>query len=186
VKHNRLLAVFLAFRWGIVVLFVLTLATSAFAQSIADVARKERQRQQTSKSKVVVRGVGGSSATTVQSSPSSSSAAGTASAMPKPITVTDSKGRDEQFWRTAFQNARDDLKRAESKVQILDLRLKELNTQLLQQTDVYNRENKIGAETTAAQKAMEDARKELDQAKKKITDLEEELRKSGGPPGWAR
>jgi predicted RNase H-like nuclease (RuvC/YqgF family) len=186
VKHDKFLAVIPALRRGIVILFVLTLATSTFAQSIADVARKERERQQTSKSKVVVRGVGGSSATTVQSSPSSSSTAGTASAMPKPITATDSKGRDEQFWRTAFQNARDDLKRAESKVQILDLRLKELNTQLLQQSDVYNRENRIGAETTAAQKAMEDARKELDQAKKKITDLEEELRKSGGPPGWAR
>jgi hypothetical protein len=186
VKHNRFLAVFPAVRWGIVVLFVLTLAANTFAQSVADLARKERERQQTSKSKVVIRGVGGSNATTVQTSPSSSSTAGTASAMPKPITTTDSKGRDEQFWRTAFQNARADLKRAEAKVQILDLRLKELNTQLLQQSDVFNRENRIGAETTAAQKAMEDARKELDQARKKITDLEEEFRKSGGPPGWAR
>jgi chromosome segregation ATPase len=171
---------------GIVGVFVFTLAANSFAQSVADIARKERQRQQTTKSKVVVQGVGGASATTVQTSPSTQTTAGTASAAPKPVTATDSKGRDEQFWRTAFQNARDDLKRAEQKVQILDLRLKELNTQLLQQTDIYNRENRIGAETTAAQKAMEDARKELDQAKKKLTDLEEELRKSGGAPGWAR
>ena len=171
---------------GIVALFVFTLASNSFAQSIADVARKERERQQTSKSKVVVRGVGGTSATTVQGSTSSPATAGTASSAPKPVTITDSKGRDEQFWRKAFQNAREDLKRAEAKVQILDLRQKELNTQLLQQSEVYNRENRIGAEMTGAQKAMEDARKELDQAKKKITDLEEELRRSGGPPGWAR
>ena len=171
---------------GIVGVFVFTLAANSFAQSVADIARKERQRQQTTKSKVVVRGVGGSNATTVQTSPSTQTTAGNASGAPKPVTATDNKGRDEQFWRTAFQNARDDLRRAEQKVQILDLRLKGLNTQLLQQTDIYNRENRIGAETTAAQKAMEDARKELDQANKKITDLEEELRKSGGPPGWAR
>jgi DNA repair exonuclease SbcCD ATPase subunit len=170
---------------GIVALFICTLATNSFAQSIADLARKERQRQQTAKSKVVVRGVGGANATTVQGSPTPATA-GTASAMPKPVTATDNKGRDEQFWRTAFQNAREDLKRAEQKVQILDLRQKQLNTQLLQQSDIYNRENRIAAETTAAQKAMEDALKELDQAKKKISDLEEELRKSGGPPGWAR
>jgi hypothetical protein len=186
VKHKRFLAVFPAFRWGIVVLSVLTLATNTFAQSLAELARKERERQQTAKSRVVVKGAGGASATTVQSSPSKPATAGTASAMPKPITPTDSKGRDEQFWRTAFQNARDDLRRAEEKVQILDLRQKELTTQLLKQSDIYNRENRIGAETTAAQKAMEDARKEVDQARKKITDLEEELRKSGGPPGWAR
>ena len=171
---------------GIVGVFVFTLAANSFAQSLADIARKERQRQQTTKSKVVVRGVGGSNTTTVQTSPSTQATAGNASAAPKPVTPTDSKGRDEQFWRTAFQNARDDLRRAEQKVQILDLRLKELNTQLLQQSDIYNRENRIGAETTATQKAMDDARKELDQAKKKIADLEEELRKSGGPPGWAR
>jgi len=171
---------------GIVALFVFILASNSFAQSIADLARKERERQQTSKSRVVVRGVGGSSATTVQGSTSSPATAGTASSTPKPVTITDSKGRDEQFWRTAFQNAREDLKRAEAKVQLLDLRQKELNTQLLQQSEVYNRENRIGVEMTAAQKAMEDARKELDQARKKITDLEEELRKSGGPPGWAR
>jgi predicted RNase H-like nuclease (RuvC/YqgF family) len=170
---------------GIVALFVFTLATNSFAQSLADVARKERERQQTTKSKVVVKGAGGANATTIQGA-ISDPAAGTASATLKPVTPTDSKGRDEQFWRTAFQNARDDLKRAEQKVQLLDLRQKQLTTQLLQQSDIYNRENRLGAETTAAQKAMDDARKELDQARKKITDLEEELRKSGGPPGWAR
>ena len=170
---------------GIVALFLFTLATNSVAQSVADLARKERERQKTAKSKVVVRGVGGANATTVQGS-SKLATAGTASATPKAVTITDNKGRDEQFWRTAFQNAREDLKRAQQKVELVDLRQKELTKQLLQQSDIYNRENRISAETTAAQKAMEDARKELDQANKRIADLEEELRKSGGPPGWAR
>ena len=104
----------------------------------------------------------------------------------KPVAVTDNKGRDEKYWRTTFQKARDDLKRAEARVEILDLRVKDLNTQLLRRSDMYNRENRLGPEIAAAQKDLEDARKEAEQAKKKITDLEDELRRSGGPAGWGR
>jgi len=170
---------------GIFVFLVLTFALDCFSQSIADIARQERERQRTSKSKVAVIGWGTSASTVKTPSANAATAAETPTA-PKPLTITDNKGRDEKFWRTAFQNAREDVKRAEARVEILDLRLKGLNTQLLQQSDIYNRENRIGAETTAAQQALEQARKDLEQAKKKVIDLEDELRRSGGPAGWAR
>jgi hypothetical protein len=170
---------------GIFVFLVLTFALDCFSQSIADIARQERERQRTSKSKVAVIGWG-TSASTVKTSSANAATAAEAPTGPKPLTITDNKGRDEKFWRTAFQNAREDVKRAEARVEILDLRLKGLNTQLLQQSDIYNRENRIGAETTAAQQALEQARKDLEQAKKKVIDLEDELRRSGGPAGWAR
>jgi DNA gyrase/topoisomerase IV subunit A len=166
-------------------LIVLTFALDCFAQSVADIARKERQRQQTAKSKVVV--IGSGTRATIEPTPAAkpSPASGTNSA-PKSTGVTDNKGRDEKYWRTTFQNARDDLKRAEARAEILDLRVKGLNTQLLQRTDIYNRENRLGPEITSTQKELEDARKEAEQAKKKLTDLEDELRRSGGPAGWAR
>ena len=170
---------------GIFAFLILTFALDCFSQSLADAARKERERQRTSKSKVVVIGWG-TTASTVKTPSANAANAAEASTSPKPLTITDNKGRDEKFWRTAFQNARDDVKRAEARVEILDLRLKGLNTQLLQQSDIYNRENRIGAETTAAQQAMEEARRDLEQARKKVTDLEDDLRRSGGPAGWAR
>ena len=78
------------------------------------------------------------------------------------------------------------MKRAEEKAQLLDLRVKDLNSQLLNRSDIYNRENQLGPQITAAQMQLEDARVEAEQAKKKVTDLEDELRRAGGPPGWAR
>jgi len=103
-----------------------------------------------------------------------------------PAGPTDNKGRDEKYWRAQFQKARDDFKKAEERVQLLDLKVKELNTQILRQSDVYNREYRLGPEIADAQKQLDESRKAADQAKKKITDLEDELRRSGGLPGWAR
>jgi predicted RNase H-like nuclease (RuvC/YqgF family) len=171
-------------------LLTITFATSAFAQSIADAARKERARQKTAQSKVVVTGTGNLSGTRAvavifgAAIPGAAPQAGTAAV--KPIEPTDNKGRNETYWRNAFQQARDGVTRAQARIDVLNLKIKELNTQLLRQSDVYNRENRIGAEINATQKEIDDTRKELDAANKKVADLEDELRKSNGPAGWAR
>jgi hypothetical protein len=44
----------------------------------------------------------------------------------------------------------------------------------------------VGKEIADTQKQLDDAHKEADQANKKISDLEDELHRAGGPPGWAR
>jgi hypothetical protein len=164
---------------------LLTFAVNSFAQSIVDVARKERERQKASQSKVMVTGVG--SSTAIDKPPTDEAKPGALnSTFAKPIEPTDNKGRTEKFWRAAFQQARDDAKRADAKAEVLDLRVKELNTQLLRESEVYNREYRLGPTIAAAQKDLEDARKQSAQAKQKITDLEDDLRKSGGPAGWAR
>jgi len=113
-------------------------------------------------------------------------AAANAAAAAKPLGVTDSKGRDEKSWRAAFQAARDNVKRSEARLELLDLRIKDLNKQMLQLSSFYNREYRMGPELTAAQKDIEDARKDVELARKTIADLEEELRRSGGPAGWSR
>lgn len=99
---------------------------------------------------------------------------------------TDNQGRDEKYWRGVFQKARDDARNAVNKVQILDLKLKDQNTQYLRQSDIYNRENRLGPEITATQKELDAARAEAERANQKILDLEQELRRAGGLPGWAR
>ena len=166
----------------ILALLFFAFALDCSAQSLADIARKERERQKTVQSKIVVTG---GAATTVAGT-SSTSAAPAPTPPVKPPELTDKQGHDEKYWRAAFQKARDDVKRAETRVELLDLKVKELNTQLLRQSDIYNRENRLGPEITAAQKELEDTRKEAAQAKQKIPDLEDELRRSGGLAGWAR
>ena len=165
-------------------LLLAAFALDCAAQTLADVARQERERQQRLHSTVVV--TNGTTITTTASTSSTVAAPATPPAGEKPTGPVGNKGRDEKYWRTQFQKARADMKASEDKAQLLDLKIKDLNTQLLRQSDVYNRENRLGPEITEAQKQLDAALKEVDQAKKKITDLEDELRRSGGPPGWSR
>jgi hypothetical protein len=161
------------------------LAADSLAQSVADIARRERDRQRTVQSKVAI--TSSESTTVASSTPAGAASAATApAATSKPGLPQPGQARDENYWRSAFQRARDDAKRAEARAAVLDLRIKQLNTDMLQYSSFYNREYRLGPELTAAQKELEDARREAEQARKKINDLEEELRRSGGPAGWAR
>jgi len=156
-----------------------------FGQSLADIARKERERQKQTQpqTKAVIVESGVAATTTAGTS-------GTAETAPLPVLtpggLKDNNGHDEKYWRERFQQARNDAKRAEARVQLLDTKLKELNTQYLNRTDIYNRENVVGKEIGDTQKQLDDAHKEADQANQKITGLEDELHRAGGPPGWAR
>jgi len=165
---------------------LLMCAVNSFSQSIVDVARKERARQQAAQSRVTVTGTGSATTSTEAPSNGENKPAAVGTTFIKPLEVTDNKGRNEKFWRAAFQAARDEAKRADAKVEVLDLRVKEMNTQLLRESEVYNREYRLGPQINAAQKDLEDARNQAAQAKQKIIDLEDDLRKSGGPAGWAR
>ena len=78
------------------------------------------------------------------------------------------------------------MKRSADKVQLLELKLKDLNTKLLTRTDMYDRENRLAPEITATQKELDEARKNAEQAKQKLASLDDDLRKSGGLPGWSR
>ena len=159
------------------------LALECSAQTVADIARRERERQRRLHSTVVI--VNGATTTT-----SASSSTTTATVKPPapapPAGPFDNKGRNEKYWRKQFDDARAALKKAQDNVALLDLKIKDLNTQLLRQSDMYNREYRLGPEITDTQKQLDDANKQVDDAKKRISDLEDELRKSGGPAGWAR
>lgn len=169
-------------------LIVGMLSAEVSAQSLADVARKERARQKSIESKITITNEQASAGTagtptapqTKQPSPGTQAAEG----MPKG--PTDNKGRDEKYWRETFQKAREELKRAEDRVVLLDLRLKDLNTRLFRQSDMYNRENRLLPEITSTQADLETARQDVEKAKQKIAQLEVELRQTGGLPGWAR
>jgi hypothetical protein len=165
--------------------FLCSVPALGSAQSLADAARKERERQKEVQKEVkgpvtTFSAQGAGAVTTVTATSSSTTA------QLKPFELKDNNGNDEKYWRKLFDKARSDLKQAEDQVQLLDNKIKNLNTEVLNRSDIYNRENVLGAQVSKNQKELDDAKKKVDDAKQKISDLEDELHKAGGPAGWAR
>jgi hypothetical protein len=174
-------------------------AIDSSAQTLAEAARMERERQSKAQGKAVYTNAGVLPPSPVTPNPvtlppgpsTTPGAAATpgASAAPSvklPAGPTDRQGRDEKYWRSLFEKARADLTRAEQKAALAQLRINQLNTALMQNAAMYNRENRIGAEMTVAKSDLAAVNAEVEAAKQKIADLEEELRRAGGLPGWAR
>jgi hypothetical protein len=156
-------------------------AQAVQAPTIADAARQERERRkalesETSNSIPAVTSVTpvpatGSTATTRPRST-------TGNQKPKSTVVTDLQGHDEKYWRPKFDAARLAVKRAEDNLKRLDPKVADQNPPLVNRSS-----------TTAVQKATNDrntARKALAEAQQKFADLEEQLRRAGGPSGWSR
>lgn len=164
--------------FSLAVLF-LVFALDCSAQSVvADAARQERARQQGLHSNITVTGVAASTAVTTSGTVSSP--------VVQPFELKDNNGHDEKYWRKLFDEARAELKRAEDRAQLLETKVKGLNTEYLTRSDIYDRENQLGPQITNNQRALDEARKDIEKANQKISDLEDELHKAGGPPGWAR
>ena len=99
----------------------------------------------------------------------------------------DEKIKDPQaYWRKRFQKARDNLAKAEKELDVLQRELDKNQVQyysdpqkaLMQQhdrSDINGNTAKIDAK-----------KKEIDSLNQQLADLEDELRKAGGNPGWAR
>jgi chromosome segregation ATPase len=96
----------------------------------------------------------------------------------------DTKG--EEYWRKQFAKAHEKLAAAEKELDILQRELDKNEVQyypdpqkaMMQQynrSDINDKRAKIGAK-----------QKEIDALKQQISDMEDDLRKAGGDPGWAR
>jgi hypothetical protein len=171
---------------------ILVVTVDAQSQTLADVARSERSRQKAPASKVYTNAdlTPPGSAQPVPSPaspPSPASAAPESDAAPAARSgPVDKQGRDERYWRETFETARAELKRAEDRMLVLETQRNELNLQILRQSNLYNRENVLGAQLKVLETELAAVRMARDAAIQRLSALEEELRRSGGPPGWAR
>jgi hypothetical protein len=93
--------------------------------------------------------------------------------------------KDEKYWRGRMVTARGNLQRQELFLEALQSRVNALTTDFVNRDDPAQRAQ-IAADRQKALAEMEAVRKDIDQAKKQIADLEEEARKAGVPPGWLR
>jgi predicted RNase H-like nuclease (RuvC/YqgF family) len=78
------------------------------------------------------------------------------------------------------------LKDAEDQIKIIQVKQNQAQLDYMTKTDLYNRELRLATEINNLKKEMEAQQTRAENARKKIEELEDELRRSGGPPGWSR
>jgi len=94
--------------------------------------------------------------------------------------------KDETYWRKRFADARGKLRTAEKELDILQ---RELNLQMQQYYSDPNkalREQYDRRDINNLRKAIDDKKAEVERLRQALSDLEDELRREGGEPGWAR
>jgi len=170
-------------------------ASSAQTDSVADAARKARAEKAKEPSKSIkvftdedvpnLKGV----VSVVGAQPEADAAKtadATAAAKPAATAAVAAPANDEATWRARFAEAR---KKLSDDAKELDILQRELN---LKQQQYYSDPNvalhqQNNRDDLKNDQAQIDVKKEaVDKDKQAISDLEEELRKAGGDPGWAR
>lgn len=157
--------------------------------SLADLAKKEQQRRKgTPAPKKVYTNKDlpeSAAAPPAPQSPPATAVTDPAPATPAPEQRPAADQKDEAWWRTRMTTAREDLRRNEAFLEALQSRVNALSADFVNRDDPYQR-SKIGEDRQKALAEMDRVKREIEQGKKLIDDIEEEARKSGVPPGWLR
>ena len=189
--------------WMKVFLFVAALCLaglSATAQQtgdpVADAARKAREaKKETTKPKKVYtdddfkKGVPEQAAPSPATSDASGKAATTGQATGASRKAGDEPKEDpnsESAWRKRFQAQRDKIAKAEKELDILTRELEKAQVEYYPDPQKAMQQQNTRADINSINAKINAKKQELDQLKQGLSDLEDQLRKSGGDPGWAR
>jgi chromosome segregation ATPase len=157
---------------------------------VADAARKARaEKQAAAKPKKVYTDDDFASKKNAPATPAAQTGGDQASAADA-TAATDAAAlndpKSEAYWRKRFRTVRDKLDNSEKELDVLQRELNKDQVQyysdpqkaLMQQydrKDINDKTAKVDAK-----------KKEIEDLKKQLSDMEDELRKAGGDPGWAR
>ena len=157
---------------------------------VADAARKARaEKQAAAKPKKVYTDDDFASKKNTPATPAAQTGGDQASATDA-TAATDAAAlndpKSEAYWRKRFRTVRDKLDNSEKELDVLQRELNKDQVQyysdpqkaLMQQydrKDINDKTAKVDAK-----------KKEIEDLKKQLSDMEDELRKAGGDPGWAR
>lgn len=169
----------------------LTLAAGAQEQSVAEAARKAREKKKDQPK-----------ATRVFTNDTIPTAGGKVSVVgPTPAPAPDGERRegaegeaapageprsDEAMWRKRFADLDTKISQAEKDLDVLQRELSVQQVQYNPDPNVVLREEAFRGKINELRKKVEDKQKEVQQLRQQRTDLEDEMRKAGGNPGWAR
>ncbi len=92
----------------------------------------------------------------------------------------------EGAWRKRFQEQHDKIAKTEKEIDVLQREVARANTQYYADPQKAMKEQNSRAEINEMTGKIEAKRKELGELQVGLADLEDQLRKSGGNPGWAR
>jgi predicted RNase H-like nuclease (RuvC/YqgF family) len=92
----------------------------------------------------------------------------------------------EKAWRKRFQAQRDKIAKVEKELDILGRELEKAQLEYYPDPQKALREQFDRADINKKTAKIDAKRQELDQLTQGLADLEDQLRKSGGDPGWAR
>ena len=154
---------------------------------VADAARKARAEQKTApKPKKVFTNDDLPSPPNSSAKPAGQPAAGGQAEGATTQDDAENDTKSEAYWRKRFQKVRDKLSASEQELDVLQRELNKDQVQyyndpqkaLMQQhdrSDINDKTAKVDAK-----------KKEIESLKQQLSDLEDDLRKAGGDPGWAR
>jgi hypothetical protein len=173
---------------------VIAIPSVPSAQGLAAVAKKEEERRKAVKEgKVYKNGdlksditASSAPAPATNGSPSSPSASQVPSVnLPGGDAAAAGEVKDEAYWRLRMSTARSALERNRIFADALQSRLNALATDIVNRSDPAQR-SQLELERQRALAELERVKKEMADQTKAITDIEEEARKAGVPPGWLR
>jgi hypothetical protein len=160
---------------------------------VADAARKARQaKKDTPKPKRVYTDDDLKKSTPAPDAASSSapgSASGTTATTTTQATGDASKTADpngEAAWRKRFKDARDQIAKAEKELDILSRELEKAQLEYYPDPQKAMTQQNSRADINDKTAKIDAKKKEIAQMKQALDDLEDQLRKAGGDPGWAR
>jgi predicted RNase H-like nuclease (RuvC/YqgF family) len=122
-----------------------------------------------------------------KSSSDAVSTVGTTSTTTQPTgnaTKDDSNG--EAAWRAKFKDQHDRIARAEKELEILQRELQKAQLEYYPDPQKAMTEQNTRGEINDKTAKIDAKQKEIAQLKQGLDDLEDQLRKAGGDPGWAR
>jgi predicted RNase H-like nuclease (RuvC/YqgF family) len=94
--------------------------------------------------------------------------------------------KTEVYWRKRFSKVRDKLKTAETEVGVLQRELDKNEVQYYPDPQKALMQQYSRKDINDNRAKLEAKQKEVESLKKQLSDMEEDLRRAGGDPGWAR
>jgi predicted RNase H-like nuclease (RuvC/YqgF family) len=171
------------------------LAQQPSGDPVADAARKtrEQQKKEAKPKKVYTeddlsRGKGDASSQSATSTGQTQQ--GTADSAQAAATGADSAlaedKNDEKKWRKRFQALRDKIAQSEKELDVLQRELEKAQVQYYPDPQKALMEQNSRKDINQTASKIDAKKKEIEQLKQSFSDLEDDLRKAGGDPGWAR